>query len=490
MPPGKRRQSNAMLYTLITFVGLFIIATTVAVVYYVKAEELRTTTKDAQAELNDMATAEEVRTVGAIVGAQLPGQSNLGTMLEQFDRMTGLVLGAPVPATSAEVKVNNAVDAVAALMTQAEPYITMPAPDPNAADPNSPDPNQVALTLMMADLLGGLQRTLDEKAAVTLQLQELQQRFNDATALWQQTEQDLTAQVGGYQQQVEETKTDYSDLKSLLEQNSEQRAANLLKQLEDERTTSRQTNQDLLKTRAQLEVAQERLGDALTEVSKVQPAPDQEAAAHTPDGAVILVDDSAGIVHVDLGSDDRVYRGLTFSVYDRASGVPRDGVPKAEVEIFSVAKKTSIARVLSSKKRNPIATHDIVANLIWDSAKVNQFVMAGDFDLNGDKKPDYNAPDAIQSLIEKWGGAVSTAVSAKTDFVILGTKPAVSREPTLDDLAIDPDAREKYNAAQRRLAHYNSIQEQAQALYIPIFTYDRFLHFSGYQSQIGRPGAF
>ena len=39
MPPGKRRQSNAMLYTLITFVGLFIIATTVAVIYYVKAEE-------------------------------------------------------------------------------------------------------------------------------------------------------------------------------------------------------------------------------------------------------------------------------------------------------------------------------------------------------------------------------------------------------------------------------------------------------------------
>jgi len=48
MPPGKRRQSNAMLYTLITFVGLFIVATTVAVIYYVKAEELRTTTEEAQ----------------------------------------------------------------------------------------------------------------------------------------------------------------------------------------------------------------------------------------------------------------------------------------------------------------------------------------------------------------------------------------------------------------------------------------------------------
>jgi len=479
-----------MLYTLITFVGLFIIATTVAVIYYVKAEELRTTTQEAQAELNDMATAEEVRTVGALVGAKLPGQSNLGTVLERFDRMTGLVLGTPVQTTSAEVKVSNAVDAVSTLMTQAEPYIMLPAGDPNAADPNAPDPNEVALTSMMADLLAGLQRTLDEKSAVTLQLQELQQRFNDATALWQQTEQDLTAKVNGYQQQVEEIRTDYDNLKSLLEQNSEQRAANLLKQLEYERTASRQLNQDLLKTRAQLDVAQERLGDALTEVGKVQPQPDQEAAAHTPDGAIILVDDAAGIVHVDLGSDDRVYRGLTFSVYDRASGVPRDGVPKAEVEIFSVAKKTSIARVLSSEKHNPIATHDVVANLIWDTNKVNQFVIAGEFDLNGNGKADYNAQDGIQSLIEKWGGAVTDVVSAKTDFIILGTKPVVSREPTLDDLAIDPTAREKYNAAQRRLAHYNELQQQAQALYIPIFTYERFLHFSGYQSQIGKPGAF
>ncbi len=490
MPPGKRRQSNAMLYTLITFVGLFIIATTVAVIYYVKAEELRTTTQEAQAELNDMATAEEVRTVGAIIGAKLPGQSNLGTTLQRFDEMTGLVLGSPVPATSAEVKVNNARDAVGVLMTRAEPYITMPTADPNAADPNGPDPNQVALTSMMADLLGGLERTLDEKAAVGLQLQELQQRFTDATALWQQTEQDLTTQVGGYQQQVEETKTDYNNLKSLLEQNSEQRAANLLKQLDDERATSRQLNQDLLKTRAQLEVAQERLGDALTEVTNVQPQPDQEAAAHTPDGSVILVDDAARIVHLDLGLDDRIYRGLTFSVYDRASGVPRDGVPKAEVEVFSIAKKTAIARVLSAEKHNPIATHDIVANLIWDADKVNQFVIAGDFDLNGDDKPDYNAQDAIQSLIEKWGGAVSQTVSAKTDFVILGIKPIVPPEPTLDSLAIDPDAQEKHNAAQRRLAYYNGIQEQAQALYIPIFTYDRFLHFTGYQNQIGKPGAF
>jgi len=39
MPAGRRPQSNAMLYTLVTFVGLFILAATVAVIYYVQFEE-------------------------------------------------------------------------------------------------------------------------------------------------------------------------------------------------------------------------------------------------------------------------------------------------------------------------------------------------------------------------------------------------------------------------------------------------------------------
>ena len=41
MPPRKRQQSNAMLYTLIAFVGLFIAAATAAIIYYVKAEDYK-----------------------------------------------------------------------------------------------------------------------------------------------------------------------------------------------------------------------------------------------------------------------------------------------------------------------------------------------------------------------------------------------------------------------------------------------------------------
>ncbi len=59
MPARRRKQSNAMLYTLITFVGLFIATTTVAVIFYVKAEEYKTGEADLQGQLKNLATSTE-----------------------------------------------------------------------------------------------------------------------------------------------------------------------------------------------------------------------------------------------------------------------------------------------------------------------------------------------------------------------------------------------------------------------------------------------
>ncbi len=120
MPAGKRRQSNAMLYTLITFVALFVVAATVAVIYYVKAEDLRTQAKERQDEMAKLVSQEEIRNLGTIVGTKLPGQSNLGTVIEHLDQMVKLVKGAPVRATSAEVKVAEARQTIQPLLEKAQ----------------------------------------------------------------------------------------------------------------------------------------------------------------------------------------------------------------------------------------------------------------------------------------------------------------------------------------------------------------------------------
>ena len=334
---------------------LFVIATTAAVIYYVKAEDFRTRATERQDELNKLASQEEIRTIGTIVGTRLPGQSNLGTVIEQLDQVVRLVKGAPVRVTSAEIKVAEARQAIQPLLEKARAYVTLSIPAPAAADPNAAkktdsatpaDPNavampDVALAALIDSLLAKLEQNKQEKAATDQELATLRQRFTDAVKDMNDTKQQLTAKVAGYEGQVSAIKADYAKLSAQLDQASKEQLGTIRGDLAKAQASAKQFNDDLLKAQAQLNVTEGRLQGALTQVSEIKPAPDKEAPAFKADGSVFLVDQAAGVVHINLGSDDHVYQGLTFSVYDRTAGIPRDGKPKAQVEVFSIDPKVS-----------------------------------------------------------------------------------------------------------------------------------------------------
>src|SRR4030042_2294521 len=90
------------------------------------------------------------------------------------------------------------------------------------------------------------------------------------------------------------------------------------------------------------------------------------------------------------------------------------------------------------RNRSPIAVNDVAANLVWDSDKANIFVVAGEFDLNGDGAIDRNSADKGKALIEKWGGRLADTVTFDTDFLVLGYPPQVPPRPTPEDLDADP----------------------------------------------------
>jgi hypothetical protein len=479
MPAPKRQQSNAMLYTVVTFVSLFVIATTAAVIYYVKAEEHNRQAILLREQIDELADASQRRAMGSLVGAKRPRESRLGTMLDYLDTTLSLIVGGLPENTSAEVKTDIArrenAEAIALLAAQYPDLITE-------------DPNQAGLTRVVRKLKTILDNVNSVNAQLQQRLEDLQQQFDDAMAESFSKEQALLAEKEKYQQQVNEIKTDYEQLKALMEQTTEAQVQTLNARLDEEKDRRQQLNRSVLKTEAELKIAQAKIERLQADIAKVKPPPDTYIAAVQPDGKIILIDDSSGIVHINIGSEDHVYRGLTFAVYDKNAPIPRDGSSKAEVEVFEVGANFAGARIVSSDRKNPIVLDDAVANLIWDSERTNIFVVAGDFDIDGDGEADDGAVDRITQLIEKWGGRVNGTVSAETDFVLLGTPVKVLPRPTFDDIELDPMAMEKYEASAARLAGYRRVEERAVSLQVPIFNVERFLYFIGASSQVDKPG--
>ncbi len=479
MPPRKKQQSNALLYTLIAFVGLFIAAATCAIIFYVKTEDYKAKEAALRRDIDVLATPQEQQRLGTIIGTK-EKPSWLGTMVDCFDSAMAMVTGTAPQNIHAQAKLSTAAAEVKKALTLAQQYVTLA----------SADPNTVGLTRVVADLKAALDNTTAAVQDAEKRYAEQKQRYDDAMAATHEFQQILLAQKDILVQKVNEIEQDYNQLKALVEKTADQRIQTALAELDKEKANLDKLNQQLLSTQAQLDLTGQKMKRAQEQVAKTMPPPDSNAPAMIADGKVILIDYNTKLVHIDKGSKDRVYPGLTFAVHDKNAPIPQDGKGKAEIEVFDVQKTFSAARIISENKRKPVLEGDIIANLIWDSARKNVFVIAGNFDLDNDSGLDIDAHTKMKALIEKWGGRVDNAVSVDTDFLVLGKQPEVLKKPTVEQLEIDPQAMDKYEASQRIRDDYEKVRSQAQALWIPIFTYDRFLYFIGYKQQSAAAGAF
>ncbi|MHC4566268.1 MAG: hypothetical protein ACYTE3_10970 [Planctomycetota bacterium] len=477
MPARRRKQSNAMLYTLITFVGLFIATTTVAVIFYVKAEEYKTGEADLQGQLKNLATSTERNELPSTVGARSGRETYLGLLAGYFDQTVTMIVGGPPAPDSAEIKIDGAGKAIEDALNVAKGYISIA------------DPNMIGLVQTIKDLAAALDSTTKAKLNTEKELADKRAEFALAQAANADKEAALQVEKEEFRQQLEQTKKDYADLSTLLQQTTSEQVKRLTVERDQLRNDLSAKNSTLLETQALLKEAQDRMKLAQEEVAKIEPGPDRAVLAQEPDGEVLLVDDKAKVVHLNIGGNEHVYPGLTFTVYDRGTAVTSDGKGKAEIKVFDVAETYSAARIVNPEISKPILKGDIVANLIWDADRTNVFAVAGDFDLDGDGQLDADATTRIETLVEKWGGKMADAITIDTDFLVLGNQPTVLQKPSLEEEEIDPQATAKYEASLQRLARYNQLRDKAQSLWIPVFTYEKFLHFVGYKSQVSQAGA-
>jgi hypothetical protein len=473
MAMAKRQQPSAVLYTLITFITLFVLSIAFAVIYYVKFEEQRKLADDAKTELEQVANATEVRNLNQIVGSITPRSSALSLMVKYFDQLIISIQGGPLGEASADVKFNEATEKIKQVL---KPIIGQIGIEPN--DSNLPSMIR-AVQLLEADN----QRAKDERNSLQLNYDDLYKKFENEVNSNRETTKKLNADIDKSQEQVNQIKAEYSSLENLLQQTTDEKVQNLRNDLKAVKTENENLKDELLKARAELKMTKEMMERAKMEVEQIKPLPDSNAPAYALDGEVILVDPQAKIVHINIGSDDGVYRGLTFAVYNKNLPIPVSGEGKAEIEIFDVGKTISAARITTPvSARNPIIVGDIIANLIWSKNRTNNFVVKGDFEYGDEEK--------IKKLIENWGSRVENTITINTDFVVLGQMPNILPKPSLEQQDLYPTALAKYEDSKKRNEEYKQILEQAKTLSIPIFNTERFLYFTGYKEKAGKPGAF
>ena len=474
MALARQTQNSTMLYTVITFVALFIIAAILAVIFYLKSEDWRDQYRTSQRDTNELASENQVRNIGSLVGQKERNQSRLSQLLGYIDQLYVMFVGIQPQETSAEVKILEMQAKYKDVLAKLPQEMTISA---DANDTNGPG---------AVSIIAGYDNKLKQKQELadqlTSQLADLNSEYDLARQGAVQREEDLRTQIRSEQEKADSVQQSYDQLRELMDKKATEQVQTIMQQRDQAVDEKNKAKQELQAALSKLTITQNRLEEALSRLDVLKPRPKEDIAAYKPDGHIITVDTSANIVFIDIGSEDKIYPGLTFSVYDRNASVTAEDTSKAEIEVFNVDKNTAAARINKSNKKNPVAEGDIIINLIWDSRTVNRFIVAGEFDFNGDGNIDPDGAEKIKQLIENWSGKVEDVVTIDTDFVVLGTAPQVKKKPTLDEIQADPMANEKYEASLRASEQYQEIKNQAKDLYIPVFNLKRFLNFIGYES--------
>ena len=196
---------------------------------------------------------------------------------------------------------------------------------------------------------------------------------------------------------------------------------------------------------------------------------------------------SENIVYINLGMGDHVVPGMTFEVYGRREGVPKqddlmsdDEMPAgiASIEVEHVFSGVSECRVIKTEIGQHIGVGDLIANLVYDRNTKYNLVVYGDFDLGQTGVPKSSDAQKIKALVTEWGGKVQKGIDVDTDFVVMGLEPKVDTF-TADELN-DPLNKQLQDDQKAAYDAYQAELEKAVKLGIPVMNQNRFLYFCGY----------
>lgn len=285
-------------------------------------------------------------------------------------------------------------------------------------------------------------------------------------------QEELRAQVRDYQSRVDQYRLEIDRLANAMSDQLNRRTDDF----KDRERTLASANAEL---QQKVLLLQDQL-DRLRGVSDDVLMPKDEYAL--VDGQIIEIRPTAGEVVINLGRDDKVVLGQTFSVYrdgaalspDLETGEYNDG--KAVIEVIDIRPDTSRARIVRESRGNPIVRGDIIANPVYDPKKEYTFVVYGEFDANHDGMASRQETEELVALIKGWGGNVQDDLTGGIDFLILGRKPILPPQP---GPGAPIEVLREYVRLQQMVARYDELFATAVATSIPVLNENRLYTLIG-----------
>ena len=225
MAARQASQSNAMLYSMITFVALFVIAAVLAVVYYVKSEDFRITAEEFNIDARE--DKEELRAMEDIV-----------------NDLYSFILGQQAAEkVSAAMKFNDISVEITKLNKEILGQDVSPAIGPNG--------------VALLKTIEGLKLKLDNARIEIDDLQgineNLQIDLDNATAQVEQNRQDFLAELDQFQSSYDKTRESFDNLKADMDNANAEQIETFQAKLDTEQSKLRQKQLVLQATEKKLD---------------------------------------------------------------------------------------------------------------------------------------------------------------------------------------------------------------------------------------------
>ena len=470
MAAGKTQQSNTSLIALVVFIVLFLFSTVFAVILYTKYEDQKALTTSAEATAAKLANRSEQSMLESKLVGPVKSGSYINAMTGYLNEMVMMVVG-ELPETNAAAKVNDAKRQINKTLAELNE-------DATAIDGEEGIDLLYAISNLKKKLEGARQEAAENADAIARLTEDIE--LNNKQ--FQQERAKLIAEKDKAMESEEELTAKYDALKEAWDKSADEQIQDWKDKLESAEQKQKQQGLELVQLTDKLDETTAQLNEALAKLESIKSTPDNHVTAFKADATIVTADLQNGLIYLNVGSKDHVYPGLTFSVFDRNAPIPKDGKGKAEIEVFRVSQSSSVAKILSSSKRDPVIKNDIAVNLIWDSKTSNSFMVIGDFDFDGNGLVDRKGKEKVEQMIKQWNGRIVKDLTIETDFIVVGKEPKEASKPSIQQIENDPEVEARYERQVKLFNDYQLMLDKAKALSIPVFNRKRFMQLTGYES--------